>query len=348
VQGYLAGLEQLRQHANDKNEDFKDMGRDLWPMMRDARIYEFDPDAVATIYGDLFSRDVPRGYFNASVPFDHLYLSFGPGVKIDKVRMVEMLSKFPDESIRMTGERLEKFKRKIEDIEYYCCGYLVSGGRFISHVVGVELLRDYRTHTEYESMVTNTFLDMVTPDLKVTELHIYELWLIHELLLEIERTQHVVTQRTGMKHKLAWKKAAKKLGLPKMVKRAPPPYYVIDVEPKLIKEKLASGVSRDVEWSHRWDVEGHWRCRVRRGPLPLSPEKREQLEKETAKGHKYEIWTTGEPPSWVNRVLTERGMQPKYAGEWLAVMRYWIPAHVRGPEDKPYIPAARRLKLEIP
>jgi len=37
----------------------------------------------------------------------------------------------------------------------------------------------------------------------------------------------------------------------------------------------------------------------------------------------------------------KRGVRAPAPQEWIAVLSYWRPSFVKGPEEKPYVPAAR-------
>lgn len=151
---------------------------------------------------------------------------------------------------------------------------------------------------------------------------------------------------------------ANKLDKRKQEKRArtplplPAPYYLISLKDELITpqqmaQHRVGGAGRLVEWSHRWDVRAHEAVRVQRGRGTLDAKERAKLVKRGY--HVYE----GESPLSAKDAerLTKRNIAPAQrivdpetgitTWEWIAVLGYWVPACVKGPSDRPYVPGAR-------
>lgn len=120
----------------------------------------------------------------------------------------------------------------------------------------------------------------------------------------------------------------------------PPPFYVVYLQDKIIEEHRRKAIAsmRKIEWQHRWQCRGSWNIRVKRGSLPIDPEVEADL-----RARKYQIFA-GIPqmPAELAVELHQRGVAPRGRDEWLAVLRYWRKAHIKGPEDKPIIESVRR------
>lgn len=140
-----------------------------------------------------------------------------------------------------------------------------------------------------------------------------------------------------------WKarNAARVPGSPASVVRPPipKPYYVVKLQTKVIEQNFRSAMprpSRHFEYQHRFPVRGHYRIRVRRGPLPLPERDRAVLN-----ARKYTIYTINPMSAEHVQMLAERGIQPKRGNEWLAILVSWVKDHERGPDDGPFVPSVR-------
>jgi hypothetical protein len=121
---------------------------------------------------------------------------------------------------------------------------------------------------------------------------------------------------------------------------APKPYYVINVHPKMIQEratKRMAEVSKKFEYTYRFDVSGHERVRYCRGSLPMDPDMKATL---LAKG--YHVYEGVSPDGRDLYLLMERGITVDH-DRWLAMKVSQVKPHMKGPEDKPYVPAIRKL-----
>jgi hypothetical protein len=70
-------------------------------------------------------------------------------------------------------------------------------------------------------------------------------------------------------------------------------------------------------------------------PLPLKIEK-------ILKKRNYRIYTTN-PLTGEDRERIERRGIRLQADEWVAILNYWQNAHIKGPAEKPYVPALRTM-----
>ena len=127
------------------------------------------------------------------------------------------------------------------------------------------------------------------------------------------------------------------------IKAPPPPYYTVlmrdDFLPESFKRTADRVIQKELDWQHRWGVRGHEMIRVRRGDLPIAPDERTKLE---SRG--YKIYKGGVPEEAKEdfKRLLERNVPPVESHEWLAILTTWRKPHVKGPEDKPYIPGMRK------
>jgi hypothetical protein len=151
-------------------------------------------------------------------------------------------------------------------------------------------------------------------------------------------------------HKTLIEEGKRDFGYHRMVTRAakkvklhppiPPPFYTVYLQDKVIEEHKQRTLrsSREIEWQHRWHCRGSWNIRVKRGSLPIDPEVEADL-----RARKYQIFA-GIPqmPAELAVELHQRDIAPRGRDEWLAVLRYWRKAHVKGPEDKPLVESVRR------
>jgi hypothetical protein len=116
----------------------------------------------------------------------------------------------------------------------------------------------------------------------------------------------------------------------------PKPYYVLRMSSKVLEEQernAAAGPS--FRYTYRFDVRGHERVKVQRGPLPIPPKVEEKLRKRG-----YQIFLLDIEDDYL-RKLFQRHIAPKRPDEWIAVKSTWVKPHQKGPEDAAYVPAIR-------
>ena len=363
IQNYLEVGAMLTKVAAGKDESAKH-ARAVWPIYRQARVYEFDPLAVVDLFHevdtpmildhegkqrqyqvskalDIVSDKVAAGEWQVDelawldekgldvsrvgfhdTPFDVCWFGYGPGIRVPQKHIWTIGGDIadvvkPHQELNVIGD-LVRYDGMVHQF-----AFLVSGD-FPN--VEVEGMLHYPVRTPEKGWEQPWCLTAHT---------------VPEILRQIDEVRTIVeeTGRMGLASK--FKKMSK--GLP-IKKRTPPPYYKVSVNSKYIVRRDKGLPSREVDWSHRWDVESHYRHLIRRGPLPLDSEEHIKLVTPNSSGNAYEVWERGVPPGWVQEVLAERLMPPKKPNEWLAVMKIRIPATIKGPDDKPYIPASRKVK----
>ena len=162
-------------------------------------------------------------------------------------------------------------------------------------------------------------------------------WIVPSLIDWINEHRTVIEDSKTFSFKRRVQKLGKSMKLKKLM---PPPYYTVYMKDTLIQEVkqwAEPRFRREIEWSHRWTVRGHWMVRVKRGPLPLDAEDEQDLRK-----RKYKVFTLDSPDFETWRHLQKRGVKPKRTDEWMAVLISWRKDYVKGPEDKPLIPSVRK------
>ena len=134
-------------------------------------------------------------------------------------------------------------------------------------------------------------------------------------------------------------------------KTSPPPlaYYTVKLTESAVRQQIKSiwdsSVSSDIQYNHRWDVRGHERLLpVKRGLLPtgtLGSLLEATFDKLRSRG--YRVYTTDNLSRRDARCLANRGIRAKQSDEWVAIKTVCVKPHVKGPEDKPYVPSIHQL-----
>jgi len=162
-------------------------------------------------------------------------------------------------------------------------------------------------------------------------------WLVEALVSIVNEHRTLVEERPrGLSDKLLWQKIRKRGAGMKMP--APPPFYIVNLTASYVKENRRKIFpSRPRNWQHRWDVRGHEVVRVCRGSLPLL----EKVERDLRR-RRYKIYVGPlDADGW--KIFSERGMEPKRTGEWVAILTYFRKDFVKGPKDKPYVASVHRV-----
>lgn len=158
-------------------------------------------------------------------------------------------------------------------------------------------------------------------------------WLLYILLRAMEgHRPERVPPATGLVGRRAIDRAARA-----GARRVATPYYTVRVDGRAVRTAMEAVLSEErqpVDWSHRWDVRKHQRSRFLRGYGDVPYDVARKL---MERG--YEVYFAPEPE--IDEELAARGLPVQQPGEWVARKRWSVSEHVRGPEDKPYVPSAR-------
>jgi len=115
--------------------------------------------------------------------------------------------------------------------------------------------------------------------------------------------------------------------------KVPDDYYIINLDSNLkLEQSHRTGGSKN--YSFRHDVRGCWVHRILRGQLPISKYINKPNDNRS-------IYTDPDQiPEETRRFLIDKNIIMQ-KGEWISILKYWRNDHIRGPENKPYIPATR-------
>lgn len=162
-------------------------------------------------------------------------------------------------------------------------------------------------------------------------------WILSSLVRSVNEHKHIIQDyRPTLTNRVDRKQASKPF---KQLLPMPSPFYMLNLTDELIsqpssKPKMKAG--RPVEWTHRWDVRGHECVRIERGEQPLPVKEVARL-----KARGYRIYEGMSLTAEDAGRLLKRGVRAPGPHEWIAVLSYWREACVKGPEGRPYVPAAR-------
>ena len=345
IQNYLRLCQVVRVAAsgNDAN------AQKVWPLLRDAVIFELPTAAYLTLYEEFFrycirsakvDPDISLGEhtekqrkrvmdvigtgmdapFPEKLPFKSCFFAYGAGVTDDP-----------------NGELLETELRKKEG------GNAPSSvGKLYGHLVTEKGIVVNFRYIEGPAQDGIAFVFDRDPSSSKGEKwdrpHSMAPWVVNALVSYVnEHKKLVEAGKNGLGYQMLLKKTAKGLSMKPPI---PPPFYVVYLKDELIREQArqrASSIKRHIDWQHRWSVRGHDCVRFMRGPLPLDPELEQEL-----RARKYKIFTVDQPDSEAFMALAKRGVPPKGTDEWIAVLAYWRDSFIKGPNDKPLIESVRR------
>lgn len=168
------------------------------------------------------------------------------------------------------------------------------------------------------------------------QIQLVNIWL--PLLTSWVNEARTIVEVPTLGAKIQWKKNLKKLPIKK---KRPPEFYTVEVSPKVISgdRSKAPPIPKDIDWNHRWDVRGHERVRVYRGPKPIDPKKRLSLLDRGYTLYEYALDDKG------HRIMNTRGFRQKGIDEWVAMKSVWVKPHTKGPSDKPYIQSIHKVNI---
>lgn len=247
-------------------------------------------------------------------PFDSFYFAYNPTLVL-KDTMFSIYG-LDSEAIRETVRRAELI------------GHLVMGDL----VVTCMELRYYNGRHAFSYMVEHYQDEWVMP---------YTLapWVVTGLIDWVNDHQTIVHDDT--KTASYMRDARKHIRQFHLKRDAPPPFYTVYMRDivvnKSVRKTFTSRFKKIIDWSHRWEVRGHFMVRVKRGQIPIDA----KLEK-VLKKRKYKIYTEEQPPFEIWQKLEARQIPPKKANEWIAVLVSFRDDFLKGPEDKPLIPSVRK------
>ena len=123
--------------------------------------------------------------------------------------------------------------------------------------------------------------------------------------------------------------------LRKTIKKLPKDYYTIGLSSAITLHQEYRSES-EAKHSYQYDVRGCWVTRMVRGNLPINKWLQDGNPNRTIYTNMNQL-----PPEMLI-FFNSKGITIE-EGEWISVLKTWRKDHIRGPEDKPYIPAIRTL-----
>ena len=264
-----------------------------------------------------------RWPFPGQLPFDAVFLSFG--MKLNLV-----LSPDPLHARIHASELSDLGARNV-----YLLGYLLSwegDEPFIFSAVQFDMIE------EDGSPAVGVGFSSVYEGGEWMQPMTNDPWIISMLVNSInDHKQIVESHPASLSSRTARKDASKRR---KELLPLPAPFYVVDLKDEFVSRPHSGAArrvsGRAIEWSHRWDVRGHECIRIERGVGPADPKEVTKLKKRG-----YRVYEAGEISADDAARLVKRGVRAPGPEEWIAVLSYWRDAYLKGPEGRPYVPAAR-------
>jgi hypothetical protein len=168
-------------------------------------------------------------------------------------------------------------------------------------------------------------------------------WLVPEFIRYVnEFRRFVVENKPNLEMQQRFNKKKKRIGIKHPV---PKPYYTVYLKSETVIEdwnKRKRLPRKSYDFTYRFDVRGHERCLIKRGPLPIKDKDRHKLIKRG-----YTVYTIRDMLKEDMDRLAERKVPPKKRDEWLAIKTVWIEADIRPHNQSlPYVPAVRKKPAE--
>ncbi len=328
------------------------LARLAWAQLRIARVFAIGPDGfgrafraahafVAGIVGEAIDlhhggdqegairryiegthRAAEHAPFPDPLPFDSVFLSYGRALRIDdspaivgRVRMAALRA--------MHGLHVHLYGHLLTVIGDRPCAFTLTG---FATPDGKRVDGDIGVIGTYNAVPGSSGWDQpMTMDP----------WVLSALVRAINATKTAIESRpAGLGARLDRARASKAAG---EMMPLPSPYYLVRLKDAVIDEAILALPRPPRDWSHRWDVRGHECVRVARGKLPLAPKDKAKLEQRGYRIYEDVRSVTGEDAER----LRIRGLRRGEPDEWVAVLSYWRDAFVKGPKDRPYVPAVR-------
>jgi hypothetical protein len=121
--------------------------------------------------------------------------------------------------------------------------------------------------------------------------------------------------------------------------RVPPSqFYIVSQQPIHQHKPHQGGTHSSPSFQH--DVRGHWAHRVKRIMGEAGDKERSRWTRKNTDRRSYQFITHPATPEQ-RQFLCDIGRTPPGKGQYLRVTRYWVPGHIRGPEDAPHVHAVK-------
>jgi len=317
----------------------------MWPRLRNCRIFDVGPEAFAMIYhgSDVYTTEKiakvdwsldpqavtdmskeesmhhyhsivqagKKAPFPEHLPFDFCLFTYGEGIRLTKLQAHARL-----------GLAADTIFEKASEI------------RLVSHLVCHDgLVWQMFTATLRHNQGIISFYRMSRNKFLWDNPYNLDPWVIPALVTLVNQNISVTEEKQKFSHRMMMQKASKKAGFKKPI---PAPYYPLVLNTELVNNAVSETHKsckerRAQEWRH--DVRGHWRMRIKRGPLPIDEKTLKKLNK-----CGYEVLTAGQVPYDIALHLNRRNMNLRKEGEWIAWKLTWINDHVSPSNPDWHIP----------
>lgn len=371
IRNYLVVKEILLLESRSKKEDviLGDLKviQSVWSAISRAKLFEVSPTSFFDIIeqakdfalgelgcglGDAIDKQLlhPLAQRTATWPdkrpFPHLYVSLGEGCPVHELDIILRESKegiiplwenqYNLDIIGMSILGYVMSPSEVWRIVAPCTSHTVGSDREwpMGFAVGNEALKHGR---KFSSGYLQGTFSVPMPVYTNREWHplsecIFDAWGV-SMLLELINSFRTFTEEVpkSLKYRRSVEKLGKHLDIKKPI---PPPYYRVELQDVLVRDRVRTRFPTGRRLGHRHDRRGHERCRFRRGKMPMDPKLEEKL-----RGQGYKIFKSGPLDVHTGRRLAVRGMPLKRHDEWLAVKTSWVKNCVVGSEELPYVPS---------
>lgn len=318
--------------------------REVWPRINAARVFDIDLTTYAELYhqADVYTTEViagsrwtPQGSgdlddnevighvekiteagkvlpFPERLPFDHSLFVYGQGVTLSET---QLLSRAPPDN----WDHIEDARLVAHLVSHDGEAYEFIAGTHPSNEAASIMYYPVRERGEWQ--------------------HPYSLipWVVTGVV-DVVNSYRTFVHEVGRMTAKAHTRTALRNSPLRYSRRVPPPFYVVTLKHDLVRDHGRGMGKRGGGWTlrHRFDVRGHERIRMSRGPKPIPEKRRRELEKRG-----YTIFF-GALDDRHAKLLAERFVRPKTPDEWMALKVCWVRPYTKGPEDAPYVPAVRQ------
>lgn len=323
----------------EENPDVADLAKIAWVIFNEARVFTIEPQQVKKIKENFQKSILNKLNITKEelvkyreVEPDQDMLALLTDIYNDEIFNIEVFNKLPFKSTLLIFDNLSH-----EDFDY-------SENHYIAELIGSYNGKKY-SFTIYQDLDNslqlslNVLFDPVEDNLSIIdtdeedEFTSSSLYLSNAIVEIINSNKAYYVERPLT---FGQKLFIKQKSIRKSELKLPKPFYAIHLDDEIIQKHFSSNIKKNIEWAHRWDVRGHECVRIVRGKLPLLPKIKKSL-----LSREYRIYTDDNIPESDINLLKSRSCLMRDKDEWIAIMNYWRDNYVKGPVNKPYIPALR-------
>ncbi len=317
-----------------------ELWHDLQAAMMDAVVYPHaqnnDPDI-----GPILDTKAADLGFPKQLPFDYCFLGFDKPIELDAYNVASRMDKATitarrNLSLSVQGYLITHHGHVVEYADI--SSLVIDGPNNIRTEEGLAAIAfrdpEIRGHIDEDGKLTRGPWENSTSMIP---------WMIHGFIDLINDNHTIVrAQKIGTVTHRKVIKAELTGSVGNIDRPVPPPFYTVRMKDKTLVEQTARRYRVEgppkMTYAHQFDVRGHERVKVYRGPLPIDPEDEMLLQERD-----YKIYTDKQPSDMDADRLLRRRMPRKHDSEWVAIKIIWVNSYKKGPEDTPYIPSVRTM-----